>query len=242
VERYETVQELKAKGFSISAIDRATGLAWITAKKLVSAPSFPERAVRRPGQVSVIPYHAYLRERWEAGCRNAEQLWRELRELGYRGSDQTVRRYIASWRWADPPLPTGTSAFQRYAPRHVAWIFMQRPDAISAEEADYLEHLRSDEPIADLYDLAQTFCRMVRDRDVACLDVWLGAASASPFRDLRGFATHLQQDHAAVRAALSLPWSNGQTEGQITRLKLLKRQMYGRANLDLLRLRMLRRA
>jgi transposase len=169
-------------------------------------------------------------------------LWRELREQGYRGSDQTVRRYIASWRWADPPLPTGTSALQPYSPRHVAWLFMQQLDTLSAEEAAYLEHLRTDEQVADLYDLAQTFCRMVRDRDVACLDVWLGAASTSSFRDLHGFAVHLQQDHAAVSAALSLPWSNGQTEGQITRLKLLKRQMYGRANLDLLKRRFLHRA
>lgn len=242
VERYETVQQLKAKGLSISAISRATGLAWITAKKLASAPSFPERVVRRPSPVSAIPYDTYLRERWEAGCRNAEQLWRELQEMGYRGSDQTVRRYIALWRWADPPLLTGTSARQPYSPRHVARLFMQQPDTLSAEEADYLEHLRTDEQIAGLYDLGQTYCRMIRDRDASCLDVWLGAASASPFRELRGFATHLWQDHAAVSAALSLPWSNGQTEGQITRLKLLKRQMYGRANLDLLKCRFLHRA
>lgn len=239
VERYETVQELKAKGLAISAIARATGLTWITAKKLASAPSFPERTVRRPGPVSVIPYDAYLRERWEAGNRNAEQLWRELREMGYQGSDQTVRRYIASWRWTDPPLPTGTSAFQPYSPRHVAWLFMQQRNTLSNEETTYLEHLRTDGQVAGLYDLVQTFCRMVRDRDVACLDDWLGAVSTSSFRDLCGFALHLKQDYEAVRAALSLPWSNGQTEGQITRLKLLKRQMYGRANLDLLQRRFL---
>lgn len=242
VERYETVQMLKAKGLSISAIARTTGLAWRTAQKLFPAETFPERAIRHLTLVSVVPYDAYLRERWEAGCRNAEQLWRELQERGYQGSDQTVRRYIASWRFADPPPPTGTSSFQPYLPRHVAWMFMQQSDTLSAEEAVYLEQLRADERIADLYDLVQTYCQMIRDRDAACLDLWLGAASTSPFRELRGFATHLQQDHAAVRAALSFPWSNGQTEGQITRLKLLKRQMYGRANLDLLRLRMLRRA
>jgi transposase len=191
--------------------------------------------------VSALPYDAYLRERWEGGCRNAEQLWRELRELGYRGSDQTVRRHIAAWRLADPPLPTGTSALQPYAPRHVAWMFMQQADTLTGEEADYLNYLRVAEQMADLYDLVQTFCRMIRERDVACLYTWLGAARSSPVRELRGFAVHLQQDEAAVRAALSLPWSNGQTEGQITRLKLLKRQMYGRAKLDLLRLRVLHR-
>ncbi len=77
---------------------------------------------------------------------------------------------------------------------------------------------------------------------MACLDIWLSAAPTSPFRELRGSAIHLRQDHAAVRAALSLPGSNGQTEGQITRLKLLKRQMYGRANLELLKRRFLHRA
>lgn len=91
--------------------------------------------------------------------------------MGYQGSDQTVRRFIASWRWTDPPLPTGTPRFQPYSPRHVAWMFMLQRDALSKEEADYLEHLRTDEQIADLSDLAQTFCRMVRDRDVACLDI-----------------------------------------------------------------------
>lgn len=242
VERYSTVQELKAKGFSISAIARTTGLARRTVQTLFHAEIFPERAVRRPTAVSVVPYDAYLRERWGAGCRNAEQLWRELREKGYRGSDQTVRRHIASWRLADPPLPTGTSPFQPYAPRHVVWVFMQQPATLSTDEAAYLEQLRMDEQMADLYDLAQTFGRMVRDQESACLDVWLGAARASSFRELRGFAAHLHQDHAAVSAALSLPWNNGQTEGQITRLKLLKRQMYGRANLDLLKLRMLHRA
>lgn len=219
VERYETVQALTAKGMSIAAIARTTGLAWNTAKKLASEPAFPERAVRRPGPVSVVPYDAYLRERWEAGCRNGEQLWRELQAMGYRGSDQTVRRHIAAWRLADPPLPTGTSALQPYVPRHVTWMFMQRADTLTVEEAAYLQHLRIDQQTADLYDLVQTFCRMIRDRDVACLDVWLGAARSSPFRELRGFADHLKQDYAAVRSALSLPWSNGQTEGQITRLK-----------------------
>jgi transposase len=162
--------------------------------------------------------------------------------MGYQGSDQTVRRHIAVWRLTEPPLPIGTSAFQPYTPRHVAWVFMQQRDTLSAEEVDYLKRLQTDDQMADLYDLVQTYCRMIRDRDAACLDVWLGAAQGSPFRDLRGFALHSQQDRAAVRAALSLPWSNGQTEGQITRLKLLKRQMYGRAKLDLLRLRMLHRA
>ena len=115
-------------------------------------------------------------------------------------------------------------------------MFMQRADTLTEEEADYLQHLRTDAQTADLYDLDRAFCCMIRERDVACLDTWLGAARSSPSRELRDFAVHLQQDEVAVRSALALPWSNGQTEGQITRLKVLKRQMYGRATLDLPRL------
>ena len=78
-------------------------------------------------------------------------------------------------------------------------------------------------------------------RQVRNLDPWIGAAAASGLREIRRFALGLRQD-AAVRAALEHPWSQGQTEGQVTRLKLVKRQMYGRANFDLLRLRVLQRA
>lgn len=242
VERYDTVHALKAQGHSISAIARTTGLAPNTVRTLFHAETFPERAIRRPGPASLLPYESYLRERWAAGCRTATQLYQELCEKGYRGSYPTVSRFLASWRLNDPPLPVEISGLQPLTPRQAAWLFMQDPPELTADEKEALRHLQADEELAGLYDLAQTFCRLIRERDVACLDVWLGAAQASAFREVHGFVTHLQQDDAAVRAALSLPWSNGQTEGQITRLKLLKRQMYGRAKLDLLRARMLHRA
>ena len=90
-----------------------------------------------------------------------------------------------------------------------------------------------------MYALAQEFRRLVRDRDAAALPVWLWQARGSGVRDLHRFTAHLERDEAAVRAALTLPWSNGQVEGQVNRLKTVKRQMYGRANFDLLRLRYL---
>ena len=79
----------------------------------------------------------------------------------------------------------------------------------------------------------------MRDRKAGELERWLADAAES---ELRSFADGLRQDEAAVRAALRLPWSNGQTEGQITRLKLIKRQMFGRAKHDLLRARVLQAA
>ncbi len=83
---------------------------------------------------------------------------------------------------------------------------------------------------------------MLRERDAARLDEWLELAATSDFPELRRFANGIHRDYAAVRAACELPWSQGPVEGQITRLKLLKRQMYGRAKLDLLRQRMLNAA
>jgi transposase len=105
-----------------------------------------------------------------------------------------------------------------------------------------LTRLRSADLLAETaYGLAQEFRRLVREHGAAALDRWLQTARDSGLRQFRGFADHLQRDRAAVDAALALPWSNGQTEGQITRLKLIKRQMHGRAKLDLLRLRVLHR-
>jgi len=92
------------------------------------------------------------------------------------------------------------------------------------------------------YELTQEFVAMIKERKVSCLEGWLKRAEQSGLAALKGFARGLRRDYAAVSAALSSPWSQGQVEGQITRLKLLKRQMYGRAKFDLLRRRVLHAA
>jgi len=84
--------------------------------------------------------------------------------------------------------------------------------------------------------------RLVRQRDAAAFLPWLEAAAASAFGAMKRLAASLQSDGAAVRAALEQPWSNGQVEGQVNRLKFVKRSMYGRANLELLRARVLHQA
>lgn len=103
-----------------------------------------------------------------------------------------------------------------------------------------LQHEQGD--AGALYCLSQTFAQMMRERAVECLDRWLEEAEKSPFPELQSFVAGIRRDEAAVRAALELPWSQGQVEGQITKLKLLKRQMYGRAKLDLLQQRLLHAA
>ena len=106
----------------------------------------------------------------------------------------------------------------------------------SQPETIILHHLRRNPDIALVYELAQHFAAIVREQRAEELDVWLERARNSPFMPLVNFATTLLQDWPAISAAGSLSWSNGQTEGQVNRLKFIKRQMYDRARFDLLHL------
>jgi transposase len=123
------------------------------------------------------------------------------------------------------------------------WLLRRAEDALNDEERSYRNSLCQLSPeIATSERLVQAFEKMMRERQVEGLDGWLAQAKASGVRELRRFAVGLSQDYAAVRAAFEYEWSQGQVEGQVNRLKQLKRQMYGRANFDLLRQRVLHRS
>ena len=135
------------------------------------------------------------------------------------------------------------------SPRQLAWLLVRPAAGLSAADAATAARVEQDREAASVAALARRFTALVRgcgvggrnrpEAALAELDAWLADARACGVRAVETFAAGLEQDGAAVRAALTTPWSNGQTEGQITRLKLLKRQMYGRAGLDLLRRRVL---
>ena len=150
------------------------------------------------------------------------------------------RRATGRDRVGDPPasgIAAGARGIAAPSRRRLALLLTGDPADWTSEERLYLERLFNISPeIAALHDLAQRFGRMVRQHGADDLTPWLAEALES---DLRSFAEGLRQDLAAVWAALATPWSNGQTEGQITRLKLIKRSMYGRAKLDLLRIRVM---
>jgi transposase len=185
------------------------------------------------------PYRATLEQRWAEGCRNGAQLWRELRDAGFRGGLRVVTEWATRQRIGGHPGRTG-SCFAVPSLRRVARILTADPSALQAEEQWFLKRLlATSAPLALARDLALKFAAIVRERKADDLDRWLADAAES---EMRSFADGLKQDQAAVRAALELPWSNGQTEGQITRLKLIKRQMFGRAKHDLLRARVLQAA
>jgi transposase len=120
------------------------------------------------------------------------------------------------------------------------WLLVRSEEQLDHEQVHWRDTLLQHSPqAARAYPLAQRFVQMVQQRQVDALDGWLSDALRSEVPQLMHLARGLQQDYAAVKAALEFPWSSGQVEGQITRLKLIKRQMYGRANFDLLRLRVL---
>ena len=121
-----------------------------------------------------------------------------------------------------------------------AWLLVKRDTDLDQEEKQALERVKqADHVVAHAYQLAQAFQEMVREQQVENLIPWLNDVATSGIAALVSFANGIRQDLAAVKNALSLPWSNGQTEGQINRLKFIKRQMYGRANFDLLRRRVI---
>jgi transposase len=176
------------------------------------------------------------------------KLWREIREQGYPHTAGVVGRFIVGLRRDEAAgRPAGTTARQRAAPvptaRHVAGLFLRRPGKLTSNQQIYLTELQQlDEAVAAAYQLTQSFTEMVRERTGEHVLEWIEQAKESDFSRLRRFAMGLEKDLAAVQAGLTEVWSNGQTEGQIHRLKLLKRQMYGRAGFEVLRPRMIRAA
>ena len=128
------------------------------------------------------------------------------------------------------------------APRHLSWSFLRDPSRLEKQEQERLSLIRREKNVDLVYSLAQQFVSMVKERKAERLSSWLGDCQISGITELVNFAQGLEKEGSALHAALTLPYSNGQTEGQINRLKLLKRQAYGRAQFDLLRLRVLHRA
>jgi transposase len=176
----------------------------------------------------------------------SDQRWREIQAQGYPSSARTVRHFITELRRASEagrPPEIEQSAYTRPqvpSPRSVSFLVVSRPEKRSRLAPLYLEHLcQVEAQMAPLYELALAFLTLVRERRGEDLDSWRTQAVNSDIEPLAQFAEGLQEDLPAIQAGLTLPWSNGVTEGQVNRLKLLKRQAYGRAQVALLRQRML---
>jgi transposase len=231
---------------SLRAVARTLDLSRTTVRKYVAAGAFPEMAQRRKRPSILDPHRAYLEQRWQEGCHNGRDLLRELRERGYTGGHTIVADAVRALRTSTQVVDheavaavVRRSAPRRTSPRQARWWFVRDAHALDRDDRCALEGLlAAHDEARTVYDLAQQFGVIVRERRRGDLADWLAAARSGP-RELRGFAAGIERDCAAVEAALTETWSQGQTEGQINKLKLTKRKMFGRAKVDLLRRRIL---
>lgn len=247
LERYQQVMDLHAQHIPVQEIARRLGMHRGTVRRFLAAGCFPERAHRQyPRETD--PFVDFLRRRWNEGCHNAAQLAEELKRRGFTGSYYMVRRRVAGWRTRSErpapktcPVKKSSAAAARPSSNRIAWMLLKVPSELEPEEHELVRSLAEHcPPLEKAALLAREFGEMVRLRQAEKLQPWIERVRASGcLLELRRFAEGLLDDLPAVRAALSLPWSNGQTEGHVNRLKLIKRQMYGRAKFDLLRQRVL---
>jgi transposase len=250
--RYEQVWTLHRQGWPSVAIAAQVGCSCRTIERYLHLPTWPVRQHRRHYGRSILnPYQAYILERWNAGCHTAIQLFRELQLRGYTGSYRRVTAYVSRIRQAQgiPPRRQGRRQLlpvvaepvsQPLTPRRATWLVLRREEQRTVAEAQQLTQLRAQQAeVAEAIDLAQDFATLVRQRQPDQLDPWLTRATTSALAAMQRFATGLRDDYEAVKAGVTLPWSTSPVEGHINRLKMLKRQMFGRARLDLLSRRFL---
>jgi transposase len=248
---YEAVHTLQAQGTPITTIARQLGISRPTIYAYLrrDTPPGPKRPQWRPSARVLTPYMPYLIRRWRESGADSMQLWREIRALGYAHSARTVCRFITRLRRAADPGQSPESQGSPYtrlqgpSARAVSFAMVSPATKRSREAQTYVDQLcQMDADIARAHALSEAFLAIVRERRGADLEAWMAEAISSGIAELARFARGLQDDLPAVKAGLTLEWSNGVTEGQIHRLKLGKRQGYGRAGFALLRQRVLHAA
>ena len=213
--------------------DRKTVRRWL---RLGHAPLW-----QKPRRGGMLDAHAaFLNRRWAEGCRNAAQLWRELAKAGFTGRPATVRAWATRRRKAEPQTATGATgahavSWQPPSGRQVARLLMADTDGLPASERAFVSRLLAETPTLAVA-VAKRLNRLLRRASEENLDQVLDAAASTP---LAGFAAGLRRDLEAVQTALDTPWTTSPAEGQINRIKTIKRSMYGRAGFQLLRARVL---
>jgi transposase len=237
-QRYTAVQDLRSRGESISAISRRLHLDVQTVRRFAHAASLDQLLAKTLERASVLDgFTPYLHQRWHQGCTDAALLTTELKAQGYTGSDQTVRRYLRPFRWGRPTPPPGPIA---PTVREVTGWIMRRPESLDAEEQARFKEVLVRCPHLDAarWHVA-AFAEMLTGLHGDRLDAWIAKVDAGDLPDLHSFTIGLRRDHEAATNGLTLPYSSGPVEGNVNRIKMLKRQMYGRAKFDLLRKRVI---
>jgi transposase len=251
--RYEDVQTLSKQGVSIREIARRLKMGRRTVRRFIEAEEYPEKTPSRPRpqQSQLDPYKPYIRERWEQGYRNSVQLYDEIKARGYPGAARTLRTFLTSLRKkhaeaesqaveSSDSLTPSPYVTHRMSSTHVSFLFIRKPEKLNKKQQRDIEQICQGHPdLETAYQLSREFVTMLAEQRSADLDAWLVQAKGSGLPEFKKMVNGIRLDYAAVKAAFSSEWSNGQVEAQVNCLKIQKRIVFGRANFDLLRLRVL---
>jgi transposase len=238
-QRHAAVHGLLDKGVGITAIAETLRLDRKTVRRYASADTAEQLlgGASRRRDTRLQPFLAHLHRRWNEGCTDAARLHAEIRALGYRGSQRSVRRCLQSVRASGqpaPPVPEGPSVRQA-----TGWI-VGKPANLDPDDQSHLDQVLARCPELDAaHSRVRAFAAMMDTHDGDGLRGWIERTEATGLAPLRSFARGLRQDFDAVAAGISLLWNSGPVEGHVNGIKMIKRQMFGRASFSLLRKRIL---
>ncbi len=250
---FDRVRALRDAGRSLITIIKETGLNWRTVAKWARLATFPPRRIMTPKPSSPAYCQEHLARRWAEGCKSGRRLLPEIQRLGYTGSCSHLERLLTRWRAAGPdrlavtaapadppPAATDPATGHLISPIIAAVLCMKpRPLLTPRQVAKVQASKDASQDFVVMRRFVMRFRGIMHSGDAEKLTVWIDNVRHSGIYAMQRFGRSLLQDLDAVRNSMTEPWSNGQTEGQINRLKALKRAMYGRAGVELLRARML---
>lgn len=256
---FDQIRALYDADVTIKDIAKQLGLGLRRVQRWVRLIELPTRNAMAPKPCTPAYYGAYLEARWAEGVTAVKVLLAEISQRGYTGSHSHLARFLAPWRMAITTMPADPSCQLQTEARILPQMAAQDPmtgrriSSLTAAalcvkprgemtprqivNVDLLKATSAE--FATMRGLAMRFAGLLRGSDIGKLDIWLRDARHCGLHAMRSFVRKLRQDIDAVRNAILEPWSNGQVEGQINRLKTLKRAMYGRASVELLRARMM---
>ena len=245
--RFREVHQLSKTGNSISKIGQRLKMSRMTVYRYLCFREFPLRAKTTERDSKLKPFLNYLHQRFTEGCQNATQLWREVVEQGYQGKPAMVRRYIKNLRKSISQVESKDyknkqleTRFATPSIRQTTILLLEKEEKLKAEEKIFVETiLKNNQEVQKICQLGLEFQGMIREKQSQKFPIWLEESAKCGVKEIAGFAWGLKQDEKAVTESMKSEWSNGQVEGQVNRLKNIKRQMYGRANFDLLKARTL---
>ena len=239
---FREVKELQKKGVSQREISRRLKINRSTVSRYAAYDEYPKK-ITPPSKISkTSKFNTYLSKRWQEGERNYHQLWREIKEQGFDGSFINTYRYLVKNFTKENKDNASKSSvpIKVYSARRLSFLMCREAENLKPKEQHYLDLLFEYCPQAkQASELAKRYRDILVNKKSDLLDQWIEDTLESGKEVLMTFAKNLMQDYDAIKNACTLEWSNGQVEGQVNRLKNIKRQMYGRGSFELLKKKVL---